>query len=91
MVALSPWTCTPDIQINSFGSRALRYSSSIASRGSRSSPVASTMMKGRGEIAGTQRTGSSRGPAMMTFAIAAAGMRSGAKGIVVRMLASSGT
>ena len=43
------------------------------------------MMNGRGAMRATQRTGSSRGPAMMTFAIAAATARSGANRIVRRI------
>src|SRR2546423_12742636 len=60
----------PGIQIISFGSRALRYKSSTAARGRRSSPSALTITNGRGEMRATQRSGARRGPSMMTFASA---------------------
>jgi hypothetical protein len=64
--------CRPGIQINCFGSRALSYRASTDTRGSRSSPSAATIMKGRGAMRATQRSGERRGPLMMTFASAAA-------------------
>src|SRR5678816_3187693 len=81
----------PDIHTISFGSRALAYSASTAGRGMRSSSLALTMTNGRGEIFGTQWTGSRRGPLMMTFAIPAANARTGAIGMLRFMFASSGT
>ena len=48
------------------------------------------MMNGRGEICGTQLTGSRRGPLMITVEMPAATARSGAKPIVRFMFASSG-
>ena len=90
IVASSACTCSPGIQIIVFGSRAARYSFSTAAHGSRSSCSALTITNGRGAMRPTQRSGARRGPAMMTFATAAASQRSGANPIVRRMFISSG-